>query len=797
MIDRYEIIRPLGRGGMGQVLLARDTRLGRLAALKLLTRRGHEQAQRFLVEARATAQVRHDNIVVIYELGEHDSAPYMVLEYLRGKTLRQWLDERSPRHLGRDSDDGLEPVPPGRAVEIMIPVVRALVCAHEYGIVHRDLKPSNILLTDTAGVKVLDFGLAKLLDEPARPPSFDGASTTVTDPREGVVHTATGALLGTLPYMSPEQWLAEPVDHRADIWAVGVILAELVLGRHPLAPLSMLSMANVGLREVPMPSLRELCPGLGALGGTIDRCLIKWAEDRLGSARELLAELSAALPSARPILSAGEEDNPYAGLSAFQESDAGRFFGRARAIMEVTTRLGDQPLIAVVGPSGAGKSSFVRAGVIPALRRSGEAWEALLLRPGPHPLSALAELLLRSGHSSAGDHRETRGGGIDRERDALLDRLRAEPGLLGAEIRARARRRLERVLVFVDQFEELYTLASAEEREAFFACLSGVADDVGSPLRVVIAIRSDFLDRVTEAHAAMTGLGRGLMLLPPMDRAGLSEALVRPLSLLEYRFEPASLVEEMLDTLEHTTGALPLLQFTAEKLWEQRDRGLRALTEESYRRIGGIGGTLAGHADAVLGVMSSEEQRLARVALLRLVTAERTRALATRRELGELCAAPEAMEQVLGRLTDARLLSVEGTGAGATVELVHESLITRWLTLSRWVADNQEDAAFLARLKHAAEAWEANGEAEDLLLRGRVAEDAGRWYAQYRGGLARGEQRFLEASLALAERSQRRRRRVVASVLALSVLVAAGMSYLAWQERAANHVAEQETARAQ
>src|SRR6185369_5949545 len=122
----------------------------------------------------------------------------------------------------------------------------------------------------------------------------------------------------------------------------------------------------------------------------------------------------------------------------------------------------------------------------------------------------------------------------------------------------------------------------------------------------------------------------GIMLLPPMDRRGLHEALVRPLSAVDYHFEPASLVEEMLDTLEHTAGALPLLQFTAEKLWEQRSPLLRALTEESYRRIGGVEGTLAGHADAVLSVMSSEEQRRARAALLRLVTPERTRALATR-----------------------------------------------------------------------------------------------------------------------------------------------------------------------
>src|SRR5262249_40196674 len=156
----------------------------------------------------------------------------------------------------------------------------------------------------------------------------------------------------------------------------------------------------------------------------------------------------------------------------------------------------------------------------------------------------------------------------------------------------------------VDQFEELYTLAPEAERAPFFACLAGVADDAGSPLRVVLTLRADFLERVSESHAAMIGLSRGLMLLPPMDREGLREALVRPLEGVEHRFEPAELVEEMLDTLEHTASALPLLQFTAAKLWEQRDRSRRVLTEESYRRMGGVAGALAGHAEAVLGAMS-------------------------------------------------------------------------------------------------------------------------------------------------------------------------------------------------
>jgi serine/threonine protein kinase len=160
-VQQYEVIRPLGEGGMGTVYLARNTRLGRLTALKLLTgHAGERVAKRFLSEARATAQLGHENIVVIHELGEHGGAPYMVLEYLKGKTLEQMLSERQERAPEEPETDAAEEVeerrleraaigfPPGRAVELMIPVVRALVCAHEQGIVHRDLKPSNILVTD-------------------------------------------------------------------------------------------------------------------------------------------------------------------------------------------------------------------------------------------------------------------------------------------------------------------------------------------------------------------------------------------------------------------------------------------------------------------------------------------------------------------------------------------------------------------------------------------------------------------------------------------------------------------------
>jgi len=179
-----------------------------------------------------------------------------------------------------------------------------------------------------------------------------------------------------------------------------------------------------------------------------------------------------------------------------------------------------------------------RAGVIPVLASS-DRWEALVLRPGRDPIAALASLLAplsaRGVAATTADHA------------ALVTRLRAEPGHLGMILRARAHQKTERILLFVDQFEEPYTLgASEEDRRAFAACLAAVADDSATPLRVVLSLRSDFLDRVAESDRLVAEVTRGLVFLAPVDRAGLRDVLVQPLELAGYRFESPSIVEDML-----------------------------------------------------------------------------------------------------------------------------------------------------------------------------------------------------------------------------------------------------------
>ncbi|HMY21733.1 MAG TPA: serine/threonine-protein kinase, partial [Polyangium sp.] len=287
-LGHYEVLEPLGQGGMGEVYLARDTRLGRRVALKFLTHVTSTQSARFFVEARATAQLAHENIVSLYDIAEHEGLPYMVLEYVPGKTLSTWLRER--RH-----GDFFDPVLPIQAAEMMLPVVRALQCAHEAGIVHRDLKPANIMLAKSGTVKVLDFGVAKLIataqpgvegDAPLEnPESWVKQATTAAD------LTETGAMVGTRSYMAPEQWWGDEVDGRTDIWAVGIMMYIMVVGDHPLAPLTPSSIVHVAERHLPMPRIADVMPTLGELGSIIDRCLRKDMDERWSCARELAEAL--------------------------------------------------------------------------------------------------------------------------------------------------------------------------------------------------------------------------------------------------------------------------------------------------------------------------------------------------------------------------------------------------------------------------------------------------------------------------------------------------------------------------
>jgi eukaryotic-like serine/threonine-protein kinase len=784
-IQQYELIKQIGEGGMGTVFVARDLRLGRRVAIKFLQTAQPEFTQRFLVEARATARCQHDNIVVIYEVGEHAGGPFMVLEYLQGHPLTHYTENG-------------QKMPYTRAVEIMVSVLRALVCAHEQGIVHRDLKPDNIFVTNSGSIKVLDFGIAKVLQqivggaEGARDHNASSGQIRLPTPLElatgsNTALTRVGTIMGTLKYMSPEQWgIGVEIDHLTDIWACGILLYRMIAGRHPLHPLDGNQLMVTAMLEMPMASLAETAPSDVPLEliQTVDRCLRKYKDQRWASAAELLAALEGFLPGRRNTVQLASDESPYAGLSSFQEADANKFFGRSREIAAMASKLRERALIGVVGSSGVGKSSFVRAGVVPALKRSGENWETLVVRPGRQPLAALAQMISPMVATAANltDELESQ--------HALTEQLRREPGHLGSVLRGRARRDGRRILVFVDQFEELYTQVSdPDTRMAFTACLAAVADDATSPLRVVVSMRSDFLDRVAEDAVFMGELMQGLFFLGAPNREGLRDALVQPAEMAGYQFELPSIVEDMLDHLETTPGALPLLQFAAAKLWDHREPTRHMLTHLAYAQMGGVAGALASHADRVVGEFSAPRQSLVRAIMLRLVTPERTRAIVPLEELRQLARDRGEISGLLDHMVAARLLVVSSLASGpggpvrqgqpdqgSTVEIVHESLIHSWPTLRRWLEETQEDAALMDQLRTAARQWHTKGHSPDLLWRGDLAEEARRWRHRYRGLLPDLERVYIDAVLAEATRAHRRRRAaVIGGFITLGLIVAAAM----------------------
>lgn len=279
LFDRYVELREIGSGGMARVVLAHDRVLERNVALKLLRTNDPEFMQRLLSEARITARCQHDNVVDIYEVGQENGCPYIVLEYLRGKPLSALL-ETSCR------------LPYRRALELLAPVLQALQHVHELGVVHRDLKPDNIFVLESGASKLLDFGIAKLLPQV----SLEGG------PQPSPVVTRAGMIVGTYEYMSPEQWSGVGVDHLTDIWASGMLLYTMICGCHPLHPLVGHQLLITGMLDWPMPSMLEDAPADVPQGliAVVDRCLRKAKAQRWQSARDLLGALSPFLATRPP-----------------------------------------------------------------------------------------------------------------------------------------------------------------------------------------------------------------------------------------------------------------------------------------------------------------------------------------------------------------------------------------------------------------------------------------------------------------------------------------------------------------
>jgi tRNA A-37 threonylcarbamoyl transferase component Bud32 len=275
-VGPYEIAGVVGAGGMGEVYKARDTRLGRDVALKMLPAelsQSPDSVRRFETEARATSALSHPNVLAVHDFGRHDGAPYLVCELLEGETLRQRL-----------ADGALTA---RKALELGGQIALGLAAAHDKGIVHRDLKPDNVFITREGRVKILDFGLAKLVDDAVHDPA---AALAETAAGAGAAKTEAGTVLGTAGYMAPEQVRGQAVDARADLFSLGVVLYEMLAGKRPFGGDSRVEIAHAILKDDP-PPLPESVERAAALDAIIHRCLEKRAEERFQSARDLAFQL--------------------------------------------------------------------------------------------------------------------------------------------------------------------------------------------------------------------------------------------------------------------------------------------------------------------------------------------------------------------------------------------------------------------------------------------------------------------------------------------------------------------------
>ena len=273
-LGAYELLSPIGAGGMGEVYRARDSRIGRDVAVKVLPAMfasDREHLRRFEQEARSAGSLNHPNLVTIYELGSHDTQSYIAMELLEGQTLRQ--------KIGEPGEGSGSRIPLRKAIEYAVQIANGLAAAHDKGIVHRDLKPENVFVTNDGRVKILDFGLAK-----QTAPVFEDQQTDMI--------TTPGTLIGTVSYMSPEQLRGEAVDHRSDIFAAGVILFEMVRGRRPFQHRTPIETMNAILKEEPAES-SDSSRVPTAVDRVILRCLEKDREQRFQDARDLAFALQA------------------------------------------------------------------------------------------------------------------------------------------------------------------------------------------------------------------------------------------------------------------------------------------------------------------------------------------------------------------------------------------------------------------------------------------------------------------------------------------------------------------------
>ena len=484
-------------------------------------------------------------------------------------------------------------------------------------------------------------------------------------------------------------------------------------------------------------------------------------------------EAAALQPRTAATPAEAEARDPFAGARPFLESDADLFFGREAVVQPLLGLLLENAVVTVTGPSGCGKSSLVLAGLVPALRRasSERRWTVIQVRPGAEALLGFAGALLEDAvdPTAAAGSPEPAARGLGGLLQAAAQR--AAPGGL---------------LLFLDQLEDLFLTTRPESRAEFVDALAGALAERPANVRVVLAIRSSFLEGLRQLPQLWPQLEKGVFEVPLLTPDDLRQAIEEPVERVGAAFEPG-LVDRIVGDMRGEPGALPLLQALLFRLWRDRREGW--LTNDAYSRVGGLSGVLAAQAEDSFGALPPREQAALQWMIVRLVRIGRSRKedSCRRRAFEELLPAGVTLESEPGQpyvaagkaLVDAGLLTSSNEDGRRMLEPAHDSLIRVWKRLGAWL---DEDRAFLLwrdQLGMQALDWRGKGGHPELLLRGVSLVEAETWLSERGTDLNDDERALIEASLEsrkAAHLQQDRKRRISMVALGTAATVFLGLA---------------------
>ncbi len=805
----YELQGEIGSGAFATVYRAYQPSIGREVAVKVILPKYANQPdfiRRFEAEARIVARLEHPYIVPLFDYWREPAGAYLVMRYLRGGNLRGSMNQG--------------PWPPEKTAHLIDQIAQALALAHRKRVVHRDIKPENILLDADSNAFLTDFGIAK-------------------DLLQTHLQTETGALIGSLAYVSPEQALSQPVSSQSDLYSLAVVSYELLAGERPFPGESPAGQLIKHINE-PLPSLLDIRPGLPPeLDQVIQRAAAKQPAQRYPDVLAFSAAMQAAVagsPMVAGEIELDQEDliNPYKGLRPFEEADVADFFGREQLVDQLLGRLSeDVPFnrfLAVVGPSGSGKSSVVKAGLIPTLRSGAlpgsDGWFVMEMVPGARPLDELEIGLLQVAIKQPPD---------------LMAQLRRDGRGLSRAVRLILPSNSELLLV-VDQFEELFAREVDDaEREHFLALLHRSISDPQSQIRIIITLRADFYDRpLLHPDFGQLVMDRTQALLP-MNAEEMGQAISEPANLAGAQVK-SDLLTQLVTDVSEEPGALPMLQYTLTELFDRRKD--RHLTLEVYKAIGGVTGAIAQRAEDIYLQFDPASQDAARQLFLRLITlgegVEDTRRRVLRSEVVALSidrwsvtsgqhpvtgsksswaqspspsllgpdpqspASQPPIPTVIDTYGHARLLTFDRDPITRepTVEVAHEALLREWQRLRDWLGESRDDLRQHRMLVAAAAEWSTSNRDPGFLLRGSRLDQFEQLANSSDLALTVNELSYLKTSLSerntreevelerqaheqALERRSRTRLRGLVAVFAVAAIIAVGLTIFALNRQGA------------